>query len=89
MFEHGLAEAAALEDMDVHNARVMYRDSRQRRNKFAHEYRLNVYACRLGLDISHNFYQNMHRYEKPLYTIRKGENLYARLTGATIGTDFQ
>lgn len=89
MFENSMKEAASLADMDAHNARVMHRGYRSRKREFASIWRRNVYACFLGLDIQRNFYKNIYSYKKPLYKIRKGENLLARLTNTNQGSDFQ
>lgn len=89
MFEHGLTDAASLADMDANNARVMYRGYRQRKEEFKRRYKLNLYACYLGIDISHNFYKNINVYKKLPYKVRKGENLVARLTHNKTTTEFQ
>lgn len=89
MFENNLKDAAELSDMDVHNDRVLLRGYRNRKKEFAMIWRRNVYACFLGLDIQRNFYKNIYSYKKPLYKVRKGENLYERLTNTVHGTGFQ
>lgn len=89
MFEHGLQDAASLEDMDAHNARVMGRGRRRDKEKFKAIYQRNLYACYLGLDIRRDFYKNIYSYKKPLYKIRKGENLVLRLAHVTAGANFQ
>lgn len=89
MFEHGIREAPELADMDAHNQRVLYRQQKDRRREFSAIFRRNVYACHLGLDIQHNFYKNIYSYKKPLYKIRKGEDLLAMLTNTNVGSNFQ
>lgn len=89
MFEHGIVDAASLADMDAHNARVDYRGDRIAKERFRGIFKRNVYACHLGLDIGHNFYQNVHSYKKPLYKIRKGEKLARHLLNVDTGAKFQ
>ena len=89
MFENGLADAASLDDMDVHNARLEYRGDRAAKERFRRVFKRNVYACYLGLDIARNFYKNVYSYKKPLYKIRRGEKLARHLFNTDTGAKFQ